>query len=326
MRASIYYPSINPPDSWVKQSLLYWDTICTVVHADFESVLRPDLTWLLDQGLYEPLFADSLSDRDVDELRTELDAYIESADRNGIELCFNRNTRKEEFLYYGKIPAALEHELERRALIGRHADKLSVSLSLLDLVICLLAKYLSRRVGSSDRYYSVYAAETRFAHCGFAPLPGIASETCLQLILNDLIPVPRATVGFEDILRFRETHRAKLLDLRRTLDTIHAAVASENAPAPDFVLMREELESAIAAVRYEMRKARIPVVMLSVSVLLAAGAATLGASHDWIHANVPWLFSGIGSTAALSIVSKNVRSSRMHGAFSYLEMASRQLA
>ena len=57
MLTALYYPYIQPPESWLKQMLLFYDEAASIVppgHSD------PILEWLQAQGAYSPIFVDEL--------------------------------------------------------------------------------------------------------------------------------------------------------------------------------------------------------------------------------------------------------------------------
>jgi len=54
-RTALYFPYIEPPEPWIKQSLLLSDTLSSIVPAeDHMEGLPHVLKWLEGEGLYQP--------------------------------------------------------------------------------------------------------------------------------------------------------------------------------------------------------------------------------------------------------------------------------
>ncbi len=76
---ALYYPSIDVPnEGWLKNALLYWDKIQTIVPRSFQQPYSTRTAReLQDEGLLLPLYV-SPDMREVEELKDEVFRYLES--------------------------------------------------------------------------------------------------------------------------------------------------------------------------------------------------------------------------------------------------------
>jgi hypothetical protein len=324
-RACIYYPLIKPPTAWIKQSLLYWDTVCSVVHADFKDALPDDLEWLLDEGLYEPLFADVIPNQEKSRLRAEVLHCVENAQDLGLDLTVAR-AETIDFLYYGKLPSLVQEDLVDRGLAEKRQKELILSHELLTLVLCLLAKYIASALSVGTDHYALYTDTTSSAVNNFLPLQGSEITTATQLVLRDVLPVPDESVSLASVIRFREKHSSRLGAFRRALDRLLSELAKEEVDIRLATRARDEVAEELADISARLRSARLRTAWLSVSVLVlpAAGWAALGGSK--VATIGPWLLSGLGTNALMEIGRRKVRRGQLKQDFSYLQKAIKRFA
>jgi hypothetical protein len=87
-RSILYYPTISiPTDRWLRQALLYWDEVGSIVPKNWDSEnlisLGADIDFLADEGEFRPVDPQSLIKRDdgwekLQDLESELKSIIES--------------------------------------------------------------------------------------------------------------------------------------------------------------------------------------------------------------------------------------------------------
>lgn len=325
MRALIYYPYINPPSQWIKQSLLYWDRICTIIHADWKNVVHPDLYWLLEHEAYEPLSPADIPDHEVERLRSELIEYL--ALRRKSPLNSDVWGGKSESVYYEKIPKPIEDELRKAGYLKDSGDRLEVDSGIFGVLLCLIAKYLSRHLSwegeRQGEFYSVYTMGVDFESCNFEPIRRDRSEKCIQLVLNNFLPVPSETVPLDDILGFKRDHEGELMAFRRALDSLYARLAEEGPEERVFAAALDEVGAALAMIKDSFKRAKIHTLLLSFSVLLTVGttiARTLVLGQPIMPAP-PEILEGMSMVTATG---RLVRERNLQGPFSYLHRAIRE--
>lgn len=317
MRAAIYYPQMTPPLSWLKQSLLFWDHVCAIEHADYWESPDPTLQWLGEQGVFEPLVIDSLEREAQDRFQAEVESVAELASRQ--RLYVPPAEIEQDFIYLGKLPLEIEETLRSRSL-AQETGKGEL-LTHRDLTLCILglaAKHLSNQFTFGDRHYSTHTNSSLSADFAFSPLPDMNSETVLQIVLRDLLPVPNDQVSFQDILEFKASHARELLAFRRALDGLQVALPQELLQNPGAAAgVRDEFELALHDLHAAFRRRRI--AFLTVGVSIFAGWA-LGQMAPDLTATVAWELSGFGTGNIIAGLAQ-VRDTPRVRDFSYLYKA-----
>jgi len=84
-RTLLYYPTIKVPSgSWLKQAILYWDEVASIVPGDWheETLIpfTPEIEYLLNEGVFRPIRPESLARSwdDVHEFEKEIRALVGS--------------------------------------------------------------------------------------------------------------------------------------------------------------------------------------------------------------------------------------------------------
>src|SRR5688572_20093494 len=87
-RNILYYPTINiPTDDWLRNAVLYWDEVSSIVPQDWENKhlieLSPDIRYLMDEGQFRSIRPDALIKGEqgwdlLNEFQNELIDIIES--------------------------------------------------------------------------------------------------------------------------------------------------------------------------------------------------------------------------------------------------------
>ena len=87
-RSILYYPTISiPTDRWLRQALLYWDEVGSIVPKNWDDAnlisLGTDIDFLTNEGEFRPVDPQKLIKRDdgwekLQDLESELKSIIES--------------------------------------------------------------------------------------------------------------------------------------------------------------------------------------------------------------------------------------------------------
>jgi hypothetical protein len=229
--------------------------------------------------------------------------------------------QKIEWVYYGKLPGKVEKDLAKANYLRGSKGRLEVHSDLFGILLCLIAKYLSRALSYGADFYSIYTSGIDFEHCNFEPIDPDRSERCIQVVLDQFLPVPSETVPLEDILKFKMDHEGELLAFRRALDKVYADVAREGPEERVIVALKDDLSAGLSKIDESLRRSSIETVLLSMSVLVATGmtaGASVLTSNQTVSTVIPWTFSGIAPAALLTIMDRVKRAGNLHGPFSYL--------
>src|SRR5689334_15221625 len=115
MECALFYPRVVPPKSWIKQSLLYWDIVGSVVHRDFWDDPDPDIAWLAERGHYETAQVDDLSREAAKQVADEFIDVLASFEKRGIS--WEPGDGPHESINYGKLPALVELQMKELGVI-----------------------------------------------------------------------------------------------------------------------------------------------------------------------------------------------------------------
>lgn len=318
MRAIIYYPYINPPQEWIKQALLYWDRVCTIIPVNYheiETVLHPDLIWLRDRGIYEAITADDIQDHEKQNLRQEILKYLHSKDKIPIKPDDWSLTKKER-IFYGKLPEEVEEDLKKAGHLKGRKNYLEINSDLFGVLLCLIAKYLSKSLTIRDNYYSIFTMGSEFEKCNFEPIYPDRSEMCIQVMLNNFLPVPSGTEPLENILEFKETNRGDLAGFRRALDSLYVQLAKEMPEQRILAAATDEISARLNEITRKMKERKIRTWLMSLSVIV--GGVINWAIGESISTKIPQIMDTIPEISASPYLA---RPSNLCGDFSYLYRA-----
>lgn len=254
---ALYYPWIDIKDEgWLKNAMLYWETIQTIVPA---SIQQPYSTRTArefhDEGLLLPFHVEP-SMTEIEELTDDVLKYLESPE--GAEVLMAKEISKYDYIYPHKLPEEIrklveihpkklpheiKHRLRRSLSSAQKRDWISVDVRFADFYMTLLATHLSERVGAglltdtaannklattvrldarlsiprSRRYRYEYKDYRRHRDMPFSLAQGALADLILDRIQVD------SDTPVKKILKFRRDHadelgrfRTKIAELTKT--------------------------------------------------------------------------------------------------------------
>lgn len=249
---ALYYPHIIPPLSWIKQSLLMFDRISTIVPMDYEFGLIPSqmvndqesttLRWLEDRGDWIPASTEYL---DYQDYFDDLSRTIEALPRPN-----SKHVKKYDlspsFLVGGKLTEKFQRLLVRRGIASVQGPRLLMPTYALHAIQAVIARhaafYADHVFGfrGSPRRITTSTDQPQYAQFAYEPIgrtrrllsrtrsrdwPGStrlnpsarmgraqSRADCYQILLNGLLPSPGPGVSLDDVIFFRNTYHDELLD------------------------------------------------------------------------------------------------------------------
>lgn len=301
VECAVYYPLIVPPVEWLKQSLLYWDRVASVVHREFWNDPDPVLLWLADHGAYESIYTDDLSEQAAEMLAEELFEVLVHLDEAGLD--WKPMGRGDTQLNYGKLPRYIELYFEGIGVLKRGSTGLFVNSEILSVLICLAAKYACVEFSSTKGVYSLVTSLNQAHRICHAPLAAEDSASALNIVIKSILPTIGESIGFEDILDFRSNYRGQQLELRQFL---HSSVSQRLARGDDIRRIVSDIAGEVEAERLRlgqlMRRRN-----WHLSALAVATTAITVVGEAYFHGATEWVLDGIGSTVVGATLS-SVRS------------------
>jgi hypothetical protein len=229
-RSILYYPTIKIENkNWLKQMVLYWDTVGTIVpHEAERSAYRVrEFQELQDHGLlrfYRP-------EEYVSESEQLTEEFIRIRNSSRYQSLYRRqkDSPKKFDVYGSKIPPSLKQYIEENHL-AEQKEYGVFALSRLDglLFMSLLAKYLSDQ---DHRAFTTPGTDYR-AYQELAFLAGRRENSIpvLALTLEQILPIPRTDVTLVHVLDFKRNRNFELLRFREVIDEIETELKTVTSP------------------------------------------------------------------------------------------------
>lgn len=287
-RTALYYPTINVPNGpWLRQALLYWDEIASIVPQEWDNTVlipySPDIEYLQSEGEFRPIRPETIIEQrpfsEVRELENEFRDIVESEGYQ-FHLGPKKDWTIDSRVHTDKVSKGLFDYLTEKGLAkSSRKRKESLDWYLFErktalLYMSLLAKYLADidpqlTIPSTDRedYRDlVYLAK--------ANTPGFA---CADILCKNILPVPQEGVSLTDILDFKHRRRTELLRFRALVDQFERDLTSANSIAEvrDVgVRFTESVERGVAELTDVLNDARISTTVGSLRSLVSIKSPT----------------------------------------------------
>lgn len=227
IKTIIYYPTIKlPQDTWLKQTLLYWDQVATIVPIRFhteESYNRvkllfkdPAIKYLVDENAYRTIWADRAFMRNHDEHRKMVEEFYNII--NSPEyISFigpNDKWKIDSEIFADKILNDTLEYLKEKKLAKENNYRYFIERKTALLYMSLLAKYLA----DIETPLATPATDME-CYRDFIYFPTNVSRAnhCLGLILNNMFPIPKIDVSLKDIIKFKKRRKLELLKFREVI-------------------------------------------------------------------------------------------------------------
>lgn len=351
---ALYYPWIDIRDeTWLKNAMLYWEKIQTIVPSSIEEPYNTNTAQeFYDEGILEPFYVKS-NMKDIDELTGDVLNYLESPE--GTQVLFSKEISGTNQIHVDKLPQEINE------LISIHPDKLPyrirdkletsdewirVDSRFADFYMTLLATRLSEQIGTGlltdkiannnlstaarlDAKFSIKENQrnrNRMVHDFNLPHT-LAQGTLADLIIERIQIAPDTPVN--KILEFRSDYASELGRFRLKIDELTHEISNNQQldalqqQVEDIYL--NEIIPEISSLKEGLKDIKIKYTIenfLKASFLSTSPLALLGISIPYA------LFAGIGvSLTASGILYNREKASKLrNNPYSYLLTAERQLA
>ena len=342
-RTILYYPKIViPPAPWLKQAVLYWDEVASIIPGippeEGGDWLNPEMAFLQNEGEFRAFRPEILrSEYDAaKEFDQEFRAIVEGPE-------FQERLRRERGeltarIHHTKVTEILYFEfLEPRELARPGPDYawFLFEPNTAMLFVTLLVKYLA----DIDEHLTVVGTDHQiYEDFSFSPLIAEPSVPCLNAFFGDILPVPRDDVPLDDIVRFKQKRRYELLRFRQYLDDIGIRLSKAESKAQvkaTIIAEKENLELGVKDLAALFRDSSIATIAGSLKSLISlkspslVGAAAVFADRAAELDKVPleWGLAGIAGAGSIQLATYFIgrrnerRAALRESPFSYLNHA-----
>ncbi len=235
----LYYPNIDIKDGqWLRNALLYWDNISSIVPYDNYGELSPELLFLQDLGIYEPiypqdLFCSEYADDFSKAIVKRISRYEKRQDKNFSKAGVRKVRIHKEKIYapalhtlihYRKLPPELFDYFTDKKYINDYntGGWMAIDAKIAQIYMRTLAEYSIKcsdkdivlgtdKVTNSREIYSNFTSHKK-------------ESQCCKINILKCLPQPSLDTSFEEILDFKlarkyelNAFRIKIRELERNI-------------------------------------------------------------------------------------------------------------
>lgn len=340
----LYYPTIDiPSQNWLKQAVLYWDEVSSIVPSNIDYYSR-DLQYLAEVGQFRPISPDILLSQEnnwqiLEEFTNEFINTIQSADfqRFYKNVSIPKIISNHGLIHRNKTSDHLFNFLKDLGL-AKNSDNdewLEFDKNVALLYMSILAKYIAEvdneftTIGTDYIAYEKFNFKTGRRTNGF---PVVSFD------LNKILPCPNNNVTFEQIIHFKNQRADNLRHFRKMISDFQSDIskAESNQEIKEKVInFQDSLTNGVQDLKAVLDDARIETTLktfrslidLKSPTLITTLASSLNHHLDFIHLPFDLSQIGIPVIASLELAIKFVenRNKRMaesrKSPFSYLYYA-----
>lgn len=295
-QAVLYYPTISlPSGKWLRQSLLYWDEIGSIVPKRYDDTeLYPyttDVQYLKDEGEFRPFRPEMIFKRDWNTIKDFENELVDIVLSDEFQSMLPPKDRRQFAapVHQDKVCHEVFDFLQEAELAKRKDDDwdwyyFEDTTALLYMAV--LAKYLA----DEDSQFTVPGTNLqRYEHLNFLAKSRSKAFDGLTVSFFNILPVPRSDIALTDILDFKRRRRDQLLQFRQMLNEIqHSLSACER---------KADATETLAAYSGKISKGLADLE----SALSDAGIVTIAGSFEaLIKASSPaWLATAVVASGAV---------------------------
>lgn len=240
----LYYPTINIQDSsWLRNAILYWDEVSSIVPYENYPDFSPELLYLQELGIYkaiypQELFASEFAEDFCDSIVKRISAYEARTTNDGTpkgRAWVHKNKiyapALHELIHYRKLPPQLlDYFGDKRYIYDYNTDGwMEIDNKIAHIYMRTLAEY-SIKCSSKDIVLgtdtSTHSREIYSHSRNRADL----QAQCCKININNCFPQPSMDVSFEDVLEFKNKRKDELIAFRAKIRELETNIYNANSP------------------------------------------------------------------------------------------------
>ena len=344
----LYYPTIDIRDgTWLRNALLYWDSISSIVPYENYEALSPELLYLEHCNVYRPVFPQELfRSKYADSFTSAVIARIQRLEHSRSFQHRFASVLSPQNMYCEKIYAPEMYEqIHCRKMTPVPYDYLqdhgflevtesrgwiAMNSQVASIYMRTLAEFIVKCREEDIVIGTDIAKNQQALYTRARPQENTA---CIAISLNNCLPQPSMDVGFEELLDFKSRHQQELLEFRTKLRNFETSLAaSQNMKELKFQTekFKESWQLSLKQSEKMFTKSQVP-FMLGTLVTLLSAPSIVGSLENLVPVqNKPIMSAALlGGTAMIGIWQKflnyrnKVSEQRSSAGFSYLLKASK---
>lgn len=251
----LYYPKINIQDgSWLRNALLYWDEVSSIVPYENYEALSPELLYLQNLGVYtaiypQDLFCSEFAEDFCKTIERRISAYEHTIIKNpnkfqNDQVQIHKNKiyapALYELMHYNKLPQNLFRFLNEKRFINALSTDgwMEIDSKIAQIYMRTLAEY-SIKCSEKDIVLGTDTiTHNREIYSSARNRTTIQSQCC-KINIEKCLPKPSLDVSFEDILTFKENRKDELRLFREKIRELETNIY--NADSPELIKHYESL-------------------------------------------------------------------------------------
>lgn len=234
----LYYPNINIQDgAWLRNAILYWDEISSIVPYENYPDFSPELLYLQNLGVYKPIYPQELFFSEfAEDFSNSIVKKINAYDRyrknlpNGLRIERSRIHKNKiyapalhELIHYEKLPQNLLSMFKEKRYVNDYNTDgwMEIDSKVAQIYMRTLAEY-SIKCSNKD---IVLGTDTINHSCEIYSNARNRTDVrtqCCKINIENCLPQPSMDVSYEDILNFKKRRKDELHEFKskiRELET-----------------------------------------------------------------------------------------------------------
>lgn len=300
-RTILYYPTINiPSNDWLKNAVLYWDEVSSIVPHDWRRdptiTISKDIDLLAHEGLFRPIHPGQLMENEhawqaVQDMTEEFISIVKSQNFENIlnkrksslsrvhheKITKSKLTGKGTPLHLDKTNFEIVDFLEQKKLAIRSKNSwqwVRVEGTTALLYMSLLAKYIA----ATDQQHTIVGTDLRiYEKLNFQQSVKGDGISVVNCNFRGLIPSPARTASISDIIKFKRKRHDNLIAFRKFLLDFQSqlSAASSNEQLRGILISaQEDLKKGLKDMKAVFKDSNIDMVVKSLKSILNVQSST----------------------------------------------------
>ena len=241
----LYYPNINILDgAWLRNAILYWDEVSSIVPYENYEDLSPELSYLQDKGVYtaifpQDLFFSAFAESFCDAIVKRITAYDQSIAKG-----HDAGRAKQVRIHKKKIYAPALHKLihckklpsslmsfftEKRFINDYDTDGwMEIDSNIANIYMRTLAEY-SIKCSNKDIVLGTDTATHNREIYNSARNRTNLQTQCCKISIENFLPQPSMDVSYEDILLFKTRRKDELCAFKEKIRELETNIYCANS-------------------------------------------------------------------------------------------------
>lgn len=221
----LYYPNININDGqWLRNALLYWDNISSIVPYDNYGDLSPELLFLQDAKIYDPIYPQDLfyseyANDFCDAIVKRISRYEKGQDQKFSMVNTPKIRIHKEKIYAPALHALVHYRKLPPELLNYFTDKkyikdyntdgwMEIDAKIAQIYMRTLAEY---SIKCSDKDIVLGTDKVKSSREIYSNFTSHKTESqCCKLNILKCLPQPSLDTSFEEILDFKSARKEEL--------------------------------------------------------------------------------------------------------------------